>query len=115
MALVGDAAACVSLLAGEGTGLGITESYVLAGELHRAGPNYREALLSYERRLRPFLEEKQRNALKFAGFFAPKNRLSLRMRDLSVKVCSVPWLARLLLAPSLRDNIELPAYESERW
>ena len=32
-ALVGDAAACVSLLAGEGTGLAMTEAYVLAGEL----------------------------------------------------------------------------------
>ena len=30
-ALVGDAAACVSLLAGEGTGLAMTEAYVLAG------------------------------------------------------------------------------------
>jgi 2-polyprenyl-6-methoxyphenol hydroxylase-like FAD-dependent oxidoreductase len=33
----GDAAACVSLLAGEGTGLAMTEAYVLAGELHRSG------------------------------------------------------------------------------
>ena len=32
-ALVGDAAACVSLMAGEGTGLAMTEAYVLAGEL----------------------------------------------------------------------------------
>ena len=36
VALVGDAAACPSLLAGEGTGLGMLEAYVLAGELHRA-------------------------------------------------------------------------------
>ena len=32
-ALIGDAAACVSLLAGEGTGLAMAEAYVLAGEL----------------------------------------------------------------------------------
>ena len=37
VALVGDAAACVSLLAGEGTGLAMTEAYVLAGELAHAG------------------------------------------------------------------------------
>jgi 2-polyprenyl-6-methoxyphenol hydroxylase-like FAD-dependent oxidoreductase len=36
-ALIGDAAACVSLLAGEGTGLAMTQAYVLAGELARAG------------------------------------------------------------------------------
>lgn len=36
VALIGDAAACASLLAGEGTGLAMIEAYVLAGELHRA-------------------------------------------------------------------------------
>lgn len=35
--LIGDAAGCISLLGGEGTGLAITEAYVLAGELARAG------------------------------------------------------------------------------
>ena len=33
--LIGDAAGCISLLGGEGTGLAITEAYVLAGELMR--------------------------------------------------------------------------------
>ncbi|MGH9142784.1 MAG: FAD-dependent monooxygenase, partial [Vicinamibacterales bacterium] len=33
IALLGDAAACASLLAGEGTGLAMIEAYVLAGEL----------------------------------------------------------------------------------
>ena len=35
--LIGDAAGCISLLGGEGTGLAMTEAYVLAGELLRAG------------------------------------------------------------------------------
>ncbi len=39
-ALIGDAAACVSLLAGEGTGLAMMEAYVLAGELHRCGGDH---------------------------------------------------------------------------
>ena len=42
-ALIGDAAACVSLLAGEGTGLAISEGYVLAGELNKCGGNYAAA------------------------------------------------------------------------
>ncbi|MGH3635412.1 MAG: FAD-binding domain, partial [Mycobacterium sp.] len=41
--LIGDAAAAVSLLAGEGTGLAMLEAYVLAGELHRADGDYQEA------------------------------------------------------------------------
>jgi 2-polyprenyl-6-methoxyphenol hydroxylase-like FAD-dependent oxidoreductase len=38
--LIGDAAGCISLLGGEGTGLAISEAYVLAGELARDGADY---------------------------------------------------------------------------
>ena len=48
--LIGDAASCVSLLAGEGTGLAMTEAYLLAGELNRAGDDYREAFRRHEQR-----------------------------------------------------------------
>ena len=44
LALVGDAAFCPSLLAGEGCALAMTAAFVLAGELYRASGNYREAL-----------------------------------------------------------------------
>ena len=73
-ALVGDAAACVSLLAGEGTGLAIAEAYILAGELHRSGEDYAAAFAKYENRLMPFLKRKQESAAKFASAFAPKRR-----------------------------------------
>src|SRR5581483_1795688 len=43
IALIGDAAACVSLLAGEGSGLAMAEAYVLAGELRQCGDNYSPA------------------------------------------------------------------------
>src|SRR5262249_57367494 len=43
-ALVGDAAACVSLLAGEGAGLAMAEAYVLAGGLRRCGGGHPPAL-----------------------------------------------------------------------
>ncbi len=48
VALIGDAAGCISLLGGEGTGLAMTEAYVLAGELHRAGGDHRAAFAAYE-------------------------------------------------------------------
>ena len=75
VALLGDAAACTSLLAGEGTGLAMTEAYVLAGELQRAAGDHTMAFQNYETKLRQFLAQKQDSALSFAGFFAPKNRL----------------------------------------
>ena len=37
--LIGDAAGCISLLGGEGTGLAMTEAYVLAGESRRRRPS----------------------------------------------------------------------------
>ena len=39
-ALVGVAAACVSLVAAEGTGLAMAEAYVLAGELHHCAGDH---------------------------------------------------------------------------
>jgi 2-polyprenyl-6-methoxyphenol hydroxylase-like FAD-dependent oxidoreductase len=47
-ALIGDAAACVSLLAGEGTGLAMAEAYVLAGELHTSPGDHIAAFTSYQ-------------------------------------------------------------------
>ena len=41
-----------SLLAGEGTGLAMTEAYVLAGELHAAGGDVALAFRRYEEKLK---------------------------------------------------------------
>jgi 2-polyprenyl-6-methoxyphenol hydroxylase-like FAD-dependent oxidoreductase len=87
VALVGDAAACPSLLAGEGTGLGMLEAYVLAGELHRADGDCARALAAYESRLQTFVSGKQKGALFFRGFFAPQTALGLMVRNLG-SMCS---------------------------
>src|SRR5690606_1565966 len=97
VALLGDAAACVSLLAGEGTGLAIVEAYVLAGELARARGDHTAAWGEYEAKLQPFLAKKQRAALKFAGFFAPKTRWLLRLRDWMVRLSANPLLAKWIV------------------
>jgi len=110
VALLGDAAACVSLLAGEGTGLAMVEAYVLAGELQRAVGDHTLAFRNYETNLRPFLSKKQDSALKFAGFFAPKNRIGLVLRDLATNLCNIPFLANLLVGRALRDDFDLPNY-----
>ena len=44
--LIGDAAACVSLLAGEGAGLAMTEAYVLAGELNAQDTTTRRPIVA---------------------------------------------------------------------
>src|SRR6185437_9730664 len=48
VALIGDAAFCVSLMAGQGSALAMTAAYVLAGELAKAGGRHDEAFRRYE-------------------------------------------------------------------
>lgn len=110
VALIGDAAACASLLAGEGTGLAMLEAYVLAGELHRAGGDYRVAFRRYEQRLQPFLRKKQESALTMVAFFAPKNRLQMALSRLAIQATALPYLSKFLLGQMLQDDIELPEY-----
>ena len=64
--LVGDAAFCVSLLAGQGSALAMVAAYILAGELHRAGSDYAAALARYQERFESFVLKKQKGALRFA-------------------------------------------------
>lgn len=108
--LIGDAAACASLLAGEGTGLAMTEAYVLAGELTRAAGDHRRALAEYQGKLRSFLEDKQRAAVKMASFFAPQSKLAIKLRDWSIAAASYPFLAKWIAGRAIRDDFELPDY-----
>lgn len=110
VALIGDAGACVSLLAGEGTGLAMTEAYVLAGELDRAGGDYQAAFRRYEERLRPLIESKQLSARNFAGAFAPKTAFGLWFRNVVTRLMTIPAVADRVIGADLRDDIELPDY-----
>jgi 2-polyprenyl-6-methoxyphenol hydroxylase-like FAD-dependent oxidoreductase len=112
VALLGDAAACVSLLAGEGTGLAMTEAYVLAGELARAGGDHRVAFARYEARLRPLLADKQRAATRYLGFFATRTRLGLWLRIQAMRAMNLGPVFRSLVGRGLRDDFELPDYAS---
>jgi 2-polyprenyl-6-methoxyphenol hydroxylase-like FAD-dependent oxidoreductase len=108
--LLGDAAGCVSLLAGEGTGLALTEAYVLAGALERSGGDHRAAFDAFERKLRPLIARKQRSARSFAGAFTPRTRLGLWFRDQMTKLMVVPFVAEALVGADVRDDFELPDY-----
>jgi 2-polyprenyl-6-methoxyphenol hydroxylase-like FAD-dependent oxidoreductase len=112
IALVGDAAASVSLMAGEGTGLAIAEAYVLAGELHACRGDFETAFARYEQRLMPFLRTKQLSAKKFASAFAPKSSFGIGFRNLVTQVMRVPFFADFMIGRELRDEIEIPDYYS---
>jgi 2-polyprenyl-6-methoxyphenol hydroxylase-like FAD-dependent oxidoreductase len=110
VALIGDAAAAVSLLAGEGAGLAMVQAYILAGELNRTGANHEEAFRRYEWQLRPIVEARQRSARGFATMFAPKTALGLWTRNQASKLLNIPRLADWVIRREFRDDIALPEY-----
>lgn len=106
VALVGDAAACVSLLAGQGSALAMVEAYVLAAELDRC-PDHRAAFGAYQARLGRLLRDKQAAATGLGTVFAPRDRRQLAWRNALVRVLGLRLVARLAYA-KLRDAVELP-------
>jgi len=111
-ALVGDAAACVSLLAGEGTGLAMAEAYVLAQALRSCHGDYREAFTRYEQLLKSFLMRKQVAAARFASSFVPKTSVGIRLRNGVTGLLRIPSIADVVIGRNLRDDINL---DQPRW
>ena len=109
-ALIGDAAACVSLVAGEGTGLAMAEAYVLAGELHGCGNDHIAAFARYQERMMPFLKRKQESAAKFASSFAPKSAFGITFRNYVSRLLRIPFIADFFIGRAVRDDIKLPDY-----
>ena len=110
IALVGDAAFCVSLLAGQGSALAMISAYVLAGELAAARGRHQLAYRAYETKLRSFIETKQRGAERFAGAFAPKTNLGLLVRNLVIRAFAIPGVASLAVGRDIADTLRLPDF-----
>ena len=110
--LIGDAAFCVSLVAGQGSALAMISAYVLAGELARADGRYDQAFAAYEARLRDYIGAKQRGAERFAAAFAPRTPWGLWFRNQVIRMFALPGAARLAVGRDLADRLDLPDY---RW
>jgi len=110
VALLGDAAACVSLMAGEGSGLAMAEAFVLAGELRHSQGDHAAAFARYEERMMPFLKRKQSMAEKMSWSFAPKTKFGLTVRNLFSRLLELPYLAEFLFGRAVKDDFELPDY-----
>ena len=104
IALVGDAAFCVSFTAGQGAALAIMSAYTLAGEVTCAGGRYGEAFANYEQRLRPYISSKQRAAKRFARAFAPRTVGGIFLRNQVIRMASVPGLARLAIGQDIVET-----------
>lgn len=81
--LLGDSAHCLTLLSGQGAGIAMTSSYVLAQLLKRFDID--EALEKHEIKLRPVVERLQARSRKLAPWFIPSTQRSFRIRNLIIK------------------------------
>ena len=111
VALVGDAAFCPSLLAGQGSALAMAAAYVLAGEIARSGGEAATAFARYEAVLRGFMDGKQKAAEQFARSFAPRTRFGIAARNLITRALDLPFVAERVLGRGLIDRLELPDYD----
>jgi 2-polyprenyl-6-methoxyphenol hydroxylase-like FAD-dependent oxidoreductase len=109
VALVGDAAACPSFLAGQGSALAMVEAYTLAAELARSHDHY-EAFARYQARLSPLLQSKQDAAVGLAAAFAPKSTAQLFIRNTVMRLMALPKVADLAMGRSFRDAVQLPPF-----
>ncbi len=108
IALVGDAAYCPSLLAGEGSAFAMAGAYILARELESTGGDYVRAFAAYEQSFRPFIERKQKSARTFASSFAPRTRFGLVVRDHVLHLSTIHFVADFLMSRFLSDRFTLP-------
>jgi 2-polyprenyl-6-methoxyphenol hydroxylase-like FAD-dependent oxidoreductase len=108
--LVGDAAYCPSLLAGEGASFALAGAYVFAGELAKAHGRVEPAAAAYEALLRPVISRKQRSARTLGAWFAPRTRWGLFLRNQITRLANTPGLSRLIAGPMVEDALALPDY-----
>jgi 2-polyprenyl-6-methoxyphenol hydroxylase-like FAD-dependent oxidoreductase len=92
IALLGDAAGCLTLLAGQGSHMAMAGGHVIARELERHGGDRRAAFAAYERFLKPHVEAKQKSAAWLARLFVPTKRSSPLLRRLVIRLIFSPPL-----------------------
>ena len=110
VALIGDAAACPSLIAGEGAGFALAQAYVLAGELHLHGNDIALAISRYEARLRAVVVRKQKQAERLVSSFVPRTELGVRVRDCATLLMRLPLFPKILMGRYFHDKLVLPEY-----
>ena len=95
VALVGDAAYAVSLLAGQGASLAVAGAYTLAASLRRSG-SVEYGLSTYRSRLKEVVEEKQAAGRRAAQWIAPLDRRHILLRNWSLKLAKIPGMSRII-------------------
>ncbi len=95
VALVGDACQCLTLLAGQGASMGMAGAYMLADELYKADGDYKIAFANYQQKLKPEIDQKQKDARGLAGSFVPANKFEIMMAHFFFSTLLLPGFGTL--------------------
>ena len=117
MALLGDAAFAVSLLAGQGSALAMTAAYVLAGELAKRAEPLAKPLFALRSRAAELysLGEAASPPSASQAAFAPKTGAgNLCFRNRVINALAISGLARLAVGRDIFDKLQLPQYGATR-
>ena len=110
VALIGDACGAVSLVAGQGSALAMTEAYVLAGELKRSAGDHKQAFTAYQSSLQPLIKRKQKAARGLARSFVPRTSFDLWARNAMTNLLDATGAVGLAFGGSLNDRYTLREY-----
>ena len=94
VALIGDAGYSPSPASGQGTSLALVGAYVLAGELAIASGDYNTAFVTYEKKLRSYVEQNQKLGQIVAKNMTSEknNKITLWLYDQLIKIIPEQWL-----------------------
>ena len=110
VALLGDAAFCVSLMAGQGAALAMTAAYVLAGELAKARRAARRSFQQLRNALARLYRLETKGGRTVFRRLRAEDPLGLFLRNQVIKACALPGLARLAFGRDIVDSLQLPDY-----
>ena len=115
VALVGDAAFCISLLGGQGAALAMTAAYVLAGELARSEGRHDSAFRNYEELAATLYRRANRKAPSASPAFLHREPdWVCWLRKQVIRAFRIPGLARYAIGQDIVDTLKLPNYRFAR-
>ncbi|KAK9415824.1 putative FAD-binding domain-containing protein [Seiridium unicorne] len=110
--LAGDAGYCPSSFTGQGSTASLVGSYILAGELAKHGENITAALESYDKVLRPYIDEMQKLIPGTPNFLYPKTEWGIWGLQTFVWVITSLKIDKAInmLLPEGKGGLVIPEY-----
>jgi 2-polyprenyl-6-methoxyphenol hydroxylase-like FAD-dependent oxidoreductase len=88
--LIGDACQSASIWPGQGASTAVAGAYVLTEELDAESHHVANALVGYERRLKPTIEHCQTAGRRMAEWLVPESKFQLALRDVGLRMSVWP-------------------------